>query len=154
MEKSIIGVSDSCWQIAMDKRIYDVPAMLRNADKIFADWAAMGKPQDRFGKVALAKRKIYESRGWLPSKLYIEKNFDELLQTLRVFYLPKAHIHGPAFVFPIRDLEVSIRRHKSGRARAVRCLTPTRNISVSVRAATMHFRARHGLGMIWRRSAG
>lgn len=89
----------------MDKRIYDVPAMLQKADKIFADWAAMGKPQDRFGKVALAKRKIYESRGWLPSKLYIEKNFDELLQTLRVFYFPKAHIHGPAFVFPIRGLD-------------------------------------------------
>ena len=94
----------------MDKRIYDVPAMLQKADKIFADWAAMGKPQDRFGKVALAKRKIYESRGWLPSKLHIEKNFDMLLQTLGVFYLPKAHQDGPAFVFPIRDLDHKYRQ--------------------------------------------
>jgi hypothetical protein len=83
----------------------DVPLLIQKADALFAAWRDEGKPQDRFSKAAVTKNKIYDSRGWLPSKTMIDKNFDAALKTLNPFYLPTAQPPGPAFVFPLRDLD-------------------------------------------------
>ena len=89
----------------LDGWYQDVPLLIQKADALFEAWRESGKPQDRFGKLAVAKSKIYDNRGWLPSKSLIDKNFDAALTALKVFYLPKAQHPGPAFVFPLRDLD-------------------------------------------------
>jgi len=79
----------------------DVPALLAKTDEVYAKLAGLGKPS----KLAATKAKIYASRRWKPASAYIEANFDAVLRATGMFYLPKALPPGPAFVFPLRDLD-------------------------------------------------
>jgi hypothetical protein len=79
---------------------HDIPAVMAKTDALFASWVAEGKAVSRNDTT---KKKIYESRKWI--RRLVEPNFDAVLNRLQVFYLPKALRPGPAFVFPLRDLD-------------------------------------------------
>lgn len=78
----------------------DIPQVMQKTDALFSAWAAEGRAVSRN---ETTKKKIYESRKWL--RRLIEPNFDAVLTSLQVFYLPKALRPGPAFFFPLRDLD-------------------------------------------------
>lgn len=84
-----------------DETFHDVPRLIAKADDTYEKLIALGKPD----KWTVTKTKIYENRGWNQSKPYIECNFDAAIMALGVFYLPKALRPGPAFVFPLKDLD-------------------------------------------------
>jgi hypothetical protein len=79
---------------------HDIPKVMEKTDALYAELVKAGKTS---GRNETTKKKIYENRGWL--KRFVEPNFDSVLNRLQVFYLPKALRPGPAFVFPLRDLE-------------------------------------------------
>lgn len=89
----------------LDAWYQDVPALIQKTDAVYAAWIQSGKPYEKFSKAAVTKKKIYESRGWEVCKPFIEENFDPTLSALNIFYVPKALQPGPAFVFPVRDLD-------------------------------------------------
>ncbi len=80
---------------------HDVPLLLAKTDEAYVKLAELGKPS----KSVVTKTKIYANRHWKAASAYIEKNFDTVLERMNVFYLPKALSPGPAFVFPLRDLD-------------------------------------------------
>ena len=55
-------------------------------------------------KLHLTRDRIVEARNWKPSLPLISKNFDAVLDEMKIFYVPKAIQPGPAFVFPQRDV--------------------------------------------------
>ncbi len=56
-------------------------------------------------KIAFTKRKILEAREWEPTLKMYDKAFDLVLQQLGFMYIPNRIIPGPAFIFPIRDMD-------------------------------------------------
>jgi hypothetical protein len=56
-------------------------------------------------KVPFTKKKIIEARGWAPSLKLYDKHFETVLKQLGFFYVPNRIIPGPAFIFPIRDVD-------------------------------------------------
>lgn len=79
---------------------HDVPALMQKTAGVYDKLREAGKTS---GSNETTKKRIYEERGWL--KRWAEPNFGLVLDRLKVFYLPKALRPGPAFVFPIRDLD-------------------------------------------------
>lgn len=92
-----------CMGYFTDEWFHDIPAVMSKTDDLYAQLVSMGKSN----KIATTKRKIYEARGW--RRDIAEENFDRVLDRLKVFYLPKALRPGPAFVFPLRDLDGKFR---------------------------------------------
>jgi hypothetical protein len=78
----------------------DVPKLIQQADILFA------KAQKE--KWQSSAEKIIEARKWEPSRRLIEPNFQEVLKTLGFFYLSKAILPGPCFIFPLRDLGTDV----------------------------------------------
>lgn len=56
-------------------------------------------------KLSFSKKKIIETRGWAPTLKMYDKHFEAVLKQLGFFYVPNRIIPGPAFVFPIRDVD-------------------------------------------------
>ena len=83
-----------------DEKFHDIPALIAKTNDVYAELVKLGKTT---GRNETTKKKIYEHRGWL--RRFVEPNFDEVLNRLQVFYLPKALRPGPCFVFPLRDLD-------------------------------------------------
>ena len=79
---------------------HDVPELMAKVDAMFAAWVATGKAVSRS---ETTKKRIYDARGW--RRRYAERDFASVLDRFQVFYLPKALRPGPAFVFPLRDLD-------------------------------------------------
>lgn len=87
----------------MDAKYYeDVSSLIRETDKLYAKITA--KWPDKT-KLTVTMNKIVSERGWEPSLKHIQKNFPRVLTELGSFFVPKAMIPGPVFVFPIRSLE-------------------------------------------------
>jgi hypothetical protein len=58
-------------------------------------------------KTRLTTEKIIEARGWEPSLYLFRDNINQVIQELGWFYVPKVMEPGPAFIFPIRDVDGS-----------------------------------------------
>lgn len=84
----------------VDQWYEQVPRLLTRVDEVYAELMKLGKPD----KLTATKRKVYEQRRWEPSKRLIEANLDAAITNLQMFYCPKALVPGPAFVFPLKDL--------------------------------------------------
>jgi hypothetical protein len=84
----------------IDEWFQQVPRLLTRTDEVYEELVNMGKR----GKLAATVRKVYEQRGWEPSKRLIGENLYEAVASLNMFYCPKALVPGPTFVFPMRDL--------------------------------------------------
>jgi len=79
---------------------HDIPAVIEKTDALYAELVTAGKTS---GRNETTKKQMYKERRWL--RRFAEPNFDAILTRLNVFYLPKALRPGPAFVFPLRDLD-------------------------------------------------
>lgn len=84
-----------------NKWYHDVPELLKRADALYAQLETLGKPS----KWDIMKKKLYEDRGWLRAKPYIQANLDSALRSTGAFYLTKAMEPGPAYVFPLKDID-------------------------------------------------
>lgn len=87
----------------------DVPKLISQVDTLYSRLEAKGK----LGKVATTKKRIYEERGWEPSRPIIEKRLDKEIAKLNYFYVPKGFLPGPLFVFPQKDLSGKYPRAQS-----------------------------------------
>jgi 5S rRNA maturation endonuclease (ribonuclease M5) len=54
-------------------------------------------------KISLTKKKVIAERQWEPCLHLIERNFDDQLTRINLFYIPKTFQPGPCFVFPLVD---------------------------------------------------
>jgi hypothetical protein len=76
----------------------DVHKLIEENDTLFAT------------KLQLTRDKIVELRGWEPSLMFTQANFDQVLAEMNIFYVPKVMEPGPVIVFPQRDLYGNYRR--------------------------------------------
>lgn len=56
-------------------------------------------------KLTFTKGKVVEAREWAPTLKMYDKHFEEVLKQLGFTYIPNRIIPGPAFIFPIRDVD-------------------------------------------------
>lgn len=79
----------------------NVPNITEETDKLYERIVAKGGHD----KLTLTREKIIEVRGWQPSLYLTRDNFERALTELGCFYVPKIMQPGPAFVFPIIDID-------------------------------------------------
>jgi len=58
-------------------------------------------------KTRLTTEKIIEARGWEPSHYLFKNHINAVVEELGWFYVPKVMQPGPAFIFPVRDVDGS-----------------------------------------------
>jgi hypothetical protein len=78
----------------------DVPELMKRVDRLYERLVEKGAPD----KWTLTRDKIIEARGWAPATRYILPRFQQVLQQMPCFYIPKNFHPGPMFVFPVRDV--------------------------------------------------
>jgi hypothetical protein len=83
-------------------RFQHVPWMIRNTDEFYETKVV---PKGFPGKFALTAIRIVESRGWQPTERLFKSQIEDVLRELNYFYVPKQIQPGPAFVFPLRDIQ-------------------------------------------------
>ena len=86
----------------MTKNNWDVSRLIEETDKLYSR-IIMKRPEA--DKLSFTKSKIISERGWEPSRSLIDSNFNRVLSELKIFYVPNILLPGPAFVFPIRDVD-------------------------------------------------
>jgi hypothetical protein len=81
----------------------------QNISKLFVEtdnaYAKIVEKLPEGDKLSLTRKKTIESRGWQPSLRLFEKNIERVFNDLKYFYVPRIIAPGPAFVFPIRDVD-------------------------------------------------
>lgn len=85
----------------MQKLEWSVPKITEETDKLYDRIVA----KSGHDKLTLTREKIIEARGWQPSLYLTKDNFGRSLTELGCFYVPKVMQPGPAFVFPIIDID-------------------------------------------------
>ena len=80
----------------------DVSRVVEEADVFYSRVAELYPDKS---KLLFTKKKIVEARQWSSTLKMYDKHFEEVLKQLEFFYVPNRIIPGPAFVFPIRDVD-------------------------------------------------
>ena len=88
-------MSDKWWET-------DVNKVISETEALYTRLVAIAPEKN---KLALTKAKIIEARGWAPTLRMYDKHFEQVLKQLEFFYVPNRIVPGPAFVFPIRDVD-------------------------------------------------
>jgi hypothetical protein len=83
------------WESDVNKVIEETDVFYTRVAELYPDKA----------KIPFTKKKIIEARLWAPTLKMYDKHFEETLRQLGFFYAPNRVIPGPAFVFPIRDVD-------------------------------------------------
>jgi hypothetical protein len=78
-----------------------VPKITEETDKLYERIVAKGGRD----KLTLTREKIIDARGWQPSLYLTKDNFGRALTELGCYYVPKVMQPGPAFVFPVIDID-------------------------------------------------
>jgi hypothetical protein len=84
---------------------WNVEKLVDDTEKLYARIVEKGWPD----KLSLTTQKIIEARGWESCQYLFKDNIKTVLEELGWFYVPKVMQPGPAFVFPIRDVDRSYR---------------------------------------------
>lgn len=87
----------------MQQPDWNVTNIIAETDKLYARIVEKGGRD----KITLTKDKIIEARGWEDSLYLFKDNLDPVIEELGWFYVPKIMQPGPAFIFPIRDVDGS-----------------------------------------------
>jgi hypothetical protein len=87
--------SKKWWETDVSKVMEETEVFYTRVAELYPDKA----------KLPFTKKKIIEARGWAPTLKTYDKHFEETLKRLGFFYVPNRIIPGPAFVFPIRDVD-------------------------------------------------
>ena len=85
----------------MQQLEWNVPKITEETDKLYDRIVAKGGRD----KLTLTREKIIEARGWQPSLYLTKDNFERALTELGCYYVPKVMQPGPAFVFPVIDVD-------------------------------------------------
>lgn len=85
----------------MQQLEWNVPKMTEETDKLYDRIMTKGGRD----KLTVTREKIIEARGWQPSIYLTKDNFERALTELGCYYVPKIMQPGPAFVFPIIDID-------------------------------------------------
>ena len=85
-----------------DWYLHDVPRLISETDRLYARISE--RYPDRT-KGSVTKQRTVEERQWGPTVASYEARFEAEMAKLGMFYVPKAMIPGPAFVFPLRDVD-------------------------------------------------
>jgi len=80
---------------------WNVGNIVTETDKLYARIVEKGGRD----KTRLTTEKIIEARGWEPSLYLFKDNINAVIEEFGWFYVPKVMQPGPAFVFPIRDVD-------------------------------------------------
>jgi hypothetical protein len=80
---------------------WNVQTITEETDKLYDRIVAKGGRD----KLTLTREKIIEARGWQPSLYLTKDNFERALTELGCYYVPKVMQPGPAFVFPVIDID-------------------------------------------------
>lgn len=85
----------------MQQPEWSVPKITEETDKLYDRIVA----KSGHDKLTLTRDKIIEARGWQPSLYLTKDNFERVVTELACYYVPKIIQPGPAFVFPIIDID-------------------------------------------------
>lgn len=80
---------------------WNVPKITEETDKLYDRIATKGGRD----KLTVTREKIIEARGWQQSIYLTKDNFGRALSELGCYYVPKIMQPGPAFVFPVIDID-------------------------------------------------
>ena len=83
------------WETDVNKVIEETDVFYTRVAELYPDKS----------KLLFTKKKIIEARQWAPTLKMYDKHFEGVLKQLGFFYVPNRIIPGPAFVFPIRDVD-------------------------------------------------
>lgn len=85
----------------MQQLDWNVLNITEETDKLYERIVAKGGRD----KLTLTREKIIEARGWQPSLYLTKDTFERALTELGCYYVPKVMQPGPAFVFPVIDID-------------------------------------------------
>lgn len=89
----IIYVKDQWWN--------EVPRLVEKTRELYQKLEAQG----RSSLIAGTTKLVLEKRQWGPNQTALRSNLESAIEELGCFYVPKAFGPGPAFIFPMEDLE-------------------------------------------------
>jgi hypothetical protein len=84
------------------ERYEDIPWLMQETDALYQRIVERAPEKT---KVALTRAQVIKLRGWEPSLPLTQRNFDAVLDELKVFYVPRVMQPGPVVVFPMRDID-------------------------------------------------
>ena len=85
-----------------DWYLRDVPRLISETDRLYARIVEKDPAKT---KEFVTKQRIITIRKWEPTLHRYEGRFETVIRQLGYFYIPKIMLPGPAFVFPIRDVD-------------------------------------------------